>query len=114
MNRITLFRNSKDEVVVQQERLQKQPSGNGDQRRKQLRNGWVPSWVPTGRPQLFTAFRNDTITVMATGCLPEPEEIAPALDLARIAPFQVEWEIALEEERRRLANFEFALESGLL
>lgn len=50
MNRIVIERNKLGELVFQLQHLSKMPSGNGGERRKQLRSGWHPEWINSGRP----------------------------------------------------------------
>lgn len=72
MNRITIFERN-GLVFCQLEHLSKQPSGNGAQRRKQIKSGWKPEWVKAGQSVPFTAFRNDTVTILPTG---DPEIVS--------------------------------------
>ena len=85
MNRIVIFEKN-GEVMAQREHLSKQPSGNGDQRRKQIRNGWQPEWVRESAPQKMQEKGLPVIAadirIYAMGMQPVPPEIAAALKLA--------------------------------
>lgn len=87
MNRIVIFEKN-GEVMAQREHLSKQPSGNGDQRRKQIRNGWKPEWVRESPPQKMQEKGLPVIAadirIYAMGMQPQPPEIAAALSL--VAP----------------------------
>lgn len=123
MNRVTIFLNARGEVVAQAERLAKAPSGNGDQRRKQMRNGWQPTWIPAGRPAPLTAgavcdalpeHYSDVQLAFALGSLPEPPEIAAAREIAEDAEGRVEFERAVRDELAAIENRRFCAESGLV
>jgi hypothetical protein len=63
MNRLMIFAKN-EQVIVQPERLQTNPPGNGAQRRKALKSGWQPSWVKTGQPSILDdEFETDFITL---------------------------------------------------
>jgi hypothetical protein len=49
MNRIVLYRDKQDELVLEHQHLSKRPSGNAAQRQKQLRSGWHPEWVQSSK-----------------------------------------------------------------
>lgn len=87
MNRIVIFEKN-GEVMAQREHLSKQPSGNGDQRRKQIRNGWKPEWVRESQPQKMQEKGLPVIAadirIYAMGMQPQPPEIAAALKLAAV------------------------------
>lgn len=115
MMRIVIFRNAKDELVLQEERLSKLPPGNGDQRRKALRNGWQPGWIKCGQPTALDQTTFGQLELLpALGLLPEPPEIAPALEIAVIAPHWVELQRRADSIAAERENYNFCLESGLL
>lgn len=64
MNRVTIFRNEKGLMFVE-EHLSEHPPGNAAQRKKAIKSGWTPHWVAAGRPQVFDiktfAIENDDI-----------------------------------------------------
>lgn len=106
MNRTTYFLNAVGAPVVQEERLSRRPSGNAQQRNKQLRNGWQPTWVKTG--QLCA------VTLPPMGTLPAPPEIAAAMEIADYASGSVEFERAMRVGIQQQEEQQFCLESGLL
>jgi hypothetical protein len=106
MNRIVIFEKN-GEIVAQQERLSKAPSGNATQRKKQITNGWRPEWVKCGQPTLWAGNRT-------LGTVEQPEEIAVGVALARWAEGFAERDQQATELIRRLEEVQFCRESGLL
>ena len=52
--RITIYRDKNDKLLMQRERLTKQPAGSSAERRKALKSGWQPDWVKAGQPASAT------------------------------------------------------------
>lgn len=85
-------------ILVQREALSKHPSGNGAQRKKQLKHGWQPTWGPCGQPTDLETFiggqESENFNFQPLGFLEEPTEIAAAREIVeriilsrRIRPF---------------------------
>jgi hypothetical protein len=70
------------QVLVEQQRLSKRPSGNADQRKKQLKHGWQPSWVKCAPAELKLNISQD-LGFLPLGTLPEPPEIEAAREIVK-------------------------------
>lgn len=116
MNRVVIFAKG-NQVMMQHEHLQKHPSGNGDQRRKQMRNGWKPEWVKSAQPTEIDelALFNSGIQIMpGMNMLSPAPEIAEAAMIAALAERAIEDSAADREICRQLEEREFCHSSGLI
>lgn len=119
MNRITILRNSRGELLVQPERLSKRPSGNAQQRNKALRNGWKPEWLKTGQPEEFDRaaiklVQAGRVLFLLPGSLPVPVEIEEGRSIALWADGYLERVQEVSKRIRTMEEREFCRESGLL
>jgi hypothetical protein len=93
MNRLVIFEKN-EQLVSQPERLTVRPSGNGAQRRKQIKSGWQSSWVKTGQPTPWVDANHQGGTEEGVEIYNENEHVAElGRSLARITKQEIATQI---------------------